>query len=63
MRNEKINKKIILQKYYSNKGDDMKIIDELKNYHNKSCKNGVINNITSNMNLVAKNIKSKNKYN
>jgi hypothetical protein len=55
-KDEKINKKIILQKFFSKEGQLEKIINELRNYHSKSCKNTLINQITSNYNLVAKNI-------
>jgi hypothetical protein len=55
----KTNKKISLQKTYSIKGDEIKIIEELRNYHTKSCMNLIVNNITSNINLVAKNIITK----
>jgi hypothetical protein len=59
-KDEKINKKIILQKHYINDTDknnkNNKIINELKNYHNKSCNNTLINQISSNKNLIAKNI-------
>ena len=57
----KIHKKIQLQKIYKNSTDSTnnsfnKIIKELKDYHYKSCKNNLINQITKNNNLVAKNI-------
>ncbi len=55
-KDEKVNKKINLQKYFDFKGPLEKIINELKNYHYKSCKNTLINEITSNISLVAKNI-------
>ncbi len=55
-KDEKINKKIMLEKFYSNSGPLEKIIGELRNYHSKSCKNTMINQITTNNNLVAKNI-------
>ncbi len=55
-KDEKINKKILLQKHFSQIGPLEKIIKELKNYHFKSCKNTLINQITSNNSLVAKNI-------
>ena len=55
-KNEKINKKIILQKFYTYESDLKKVIDELKNYHYKSCKNTLINQIISNKNLVTKKI-------
>ena len=55
-KDEKVNKKINLQKYYNSKGILEKIIVELKKYHYKSCKNTLINEITSNNSLVAKNI-------
>jgi hypothetical protein len=54
-KDEKINKKISLQKYFSEENLE-KIIIELKKYHNKSCKNILINQIAYNNNLVAKNI-------
>ena len=52
-KDEKINKKFSLQKIYNKKD---KIIDELKNYNNKSCINTFINNIFFNYNLITKNI-------
>ena len=60
----KIHKKIQLQKIYKNSIDSTnilfnKIINELKDYHYKSCKNNLINQITKNNNLVAKNIINK----
>ena len=60
----KIHKKIQLQKIYKNSIDSTnilfnKIIKELKDYHYKSCKNNLINQITKNNNLVAKNIINK----
>ena len=55
-KDEKINKKIMLQKIFSKSGPEEKIIQELRNYHTKSCKNTLINQMTSNNNLVAKNI-------
>ena len=55
-KDEKINKKILLQKHFSQIGPLEKIIKELKNYHNKSCKNTLINQLTTNNNLVSKNI-------
>jgi hypothetical protein len=55
-RNEKLDKKIILQKFYTYDSNLKKVIDELKNYHFKSCKNTLINQIMSNKNLVAKKI-------
>ena len=53
IRNDKISKKIILEKFFKN---DLKIIDELKNYHYKSCKNTLINQIISNKKVIAKRI-------
>ena len=58
-KDEKVNKKINLQKYFNSKGPLEKIINELKKYHSKSCKNSLINEITSNNNLAAKNIINK----
>jgi hypothetical protein len=55
-KDEKVNKKIFLQKFFSQNGPIDKIISELKNYHFKSCKNTLINQITSNSSLVAKNL-------
>lgn len=55
-KNEKINKKIILQKFYSYDSNLKKVFDELRNYHFKSCKNTLINQIITNKNLVAKKI-------
>ncbi len=55
-KDEKINKKIMLEKFFSKSGQLEKIIGELRNYHSKSCKNTMINQISSNSNLVAKNI-------
>ena len=55
-KDEKINKKIILQKIFSNNGPLKNIINELRNYHSKSCKNTLINQLTSDNNLIAKNI-------
>ena len=59
MRNEKVNKKIILQKHFLAKGPDSKVIEELRNYHLKSCMNSIVNKITTNINLAAKNIINK----
>ena len=60
-KDSKIHKKIQLQKIYKNSTTSSnisfnKIIKELKDYHYKSCKNNLINQITKNNNLVAKNI-------
>jgi hypothetical protein len=57
-RDEKVNKKILLQKHYniSANNDISKILDELRNYHNKSCNNNLINELSFNSNLIAKNI-------
>ena len=55
-KDEKINKKIMLQKIFSKIGPEKKIIQELINYHAKSCKNTLINQMSTNNNLVAKNI-------
>ena len=63
IKDEKINKKILLEKYFRNQGPMEKIITELKNYHSKSCKNTLINQITFNTNLIAKNIINKIKNN
>ena len=45
-------KKILVQKYYSKEKYFEKILNELRNYHSKSCKNMIISNTT----LIAKNI-------
>jgi len=55
-KDEKITKKINLQKYFSLNGPLEKIIIELKKYHSKSCINSIINEISSNNILTAKNI-------
>jgi hypothetical protein len=55
-KDEKVSKKITLQKYFNYSGPLEKIINELKEYHGKSCKNPLINQSLSNFNLVAKNI-------
>jgi len=55
-KDEKVNKKINLQKYFSSNGPLEKIITELKKYHSKSCINSIINKISSNNSLSAKNI-------
>jgi len=69
-KDEKINKKILLQKFFSQSKPCLKkscqinplqesidkIIKEIKNYHNKSCKNNLINQLSTNNNLVNKNI-------
>ena len=55
-KDEKVNKKIMLQKFFSKNGHLENIINELRNYHSKSCKNTLINQITADNNLVAKNI-------
>ena len=55
-KNEKVNKKIMLQKFYSYESDLKKVIDELRNYHYKSCKNTIINQIITNKVLVTKKI-------
>jgi hypothetical protein len=73
-KDEKINKKILLQKIFSQsipcntksskesckikplQESIDKIINELKNYHNKSCKNNLINQLSTNNNIVTKNI-------
>ena len=58
-RDEKVSKKITLQKYYNYSDSLEKIINELKEYHGNSCKNPLINQLISDFNLVAKNIISK----
>ena len=42
-KDEKYNKKINLQKYYSASGEFEKILEKLKDYHSKSCTNTVVN--------------------
>ena len=54
----KSEKKMNLQKYY-NKETNKDVIEELDKYHNKSCKSSMISKITTNNNLVAKNILTK----
>jgi hypothetical protein len=58
-KDEKVTKKIMLQKFFSSTGPLEKIIRELKDYHGKSCKNPLINQSVSDFNLVAKNIINK----
>lgn len=55
-KDEKVNKKINLQKFFNQKSSIEKIILELKKYHSKSCKNSLINEIATNTSLTAKNI-------
>ena len=55
-KDNKVDKKIILQKYFSNDGNMKNIIQEIRNYHLNSCKNSLINQISTNVNLIAKNI-------
>ncbi len=57
-RDEKKDKKIKIDKYFN---DNIlgKILAELRNYHNKSCKNYLINEVISNNNLSAKYIINK----
>jgi hypothetical protein len=55
-KNEKVSKKIILQKYFNYSETFKKIIDELKDYHKNSCKNPLFNQSITNLNLIAKNI-------
>jgi len=55
-KDEKVNKKINLQKFFNQKGPLEKIVNELKKYHSKSCINSLINEISSNNSLTAKNI-------
>ena len=50
-KNDKVDKKINLTKFYSNSGYFEKILKELRNYHTKSCNNNIISN-----SLYAKNI-------
>ena len=56
LRDEKIHKKILLTKFYSKTGPENKIIEEMRNYHTNSCINSLINKVSRNTNLVAKNI-------
>jgi len=49
-------KKIKLEKYYRSNSNINNIINELEKYHNKSCKNNIINNIVYNYELIAKNL-------
>ena len=55
-KNEKVSKKIMLQKYFNYSETFEKIIDELKDYHKNSCKNPLFNQSIANFNLIAKNI-------
>lgn len=59
-KDEKVNKKIKLDKFFKFDSNDKstlpKILSELKNYHLKSCKNTLINQISVNNALSAKNI-------
>lgn len=55
-KNEKVSKKIMLQKYFNYSEAFKKIIDELKDYHKNSCMNPLFNQSISNFNLIAKNI-------
>ena len=50
-KNDAVDKKINLTKFYSNSGYFEKILKELRNYHTKSCNNNIISN-----SLYAKNI-------
>ena len=58
-KDETITKKISLEKVFSNSGPMKNIITELKNYHLKSCTKSIINQITINTELAAKNIINK----
>ena len=49
-------KKIILEKFFKNTGYMEKIIVQMNNYYNKSCKTFMINYLNSNNNIAAKNI-------
>lgn len=58
-KDEKINKKILLQKKYSNEklqNGLQNVINELKKYHLKSCQNTLLSQIVTNNNLIGKNI-------
>jgi hypothetical protein len=55
-KDEKVSKKIILEKYFSQSGTILKIINELKDYHYKSCKNSLVNQKFYNFIIAAKNI-------
>jgi hypothetical protein len=55
-KDEKVSKKISLQKHFSQSGPFEQIINELKNYHGKSCKNPLINQTITDFNLITKNI-------
>ena len=58
-KNIKVDKKILLQKYYNNITDNI-LIKELLNYYNKSCQSKLLNNINHSNdnynNLITKNI-------
>ena len=58
-KDEKVSKKITLEKHFSNTGYFEKIVNELKDYHLKSCKNPLINQSISDFSLIAKNIINK----
>jgi len=55
-KNEKLNKKILLYKFYNYDSDIKGIIDELKNYHYKSCKNTLINQLVVDKKIITKKI-------
>jgi hypothetical protein len=55
-KDDKVDKKILIQKHFLASGPEGKIIEELRNYHMNSCKNSLINRAIGNVSLVAKNI-------
>jgi hypothetical protein len=55
-KDERINKKIVIEKYFSQNGPVEKIITELKEYHNKSCRNSLVNKNFYHFVIIAKNI-------
>jgi hypothetical protein len=55
----KIDKKIYLKKIFDYTGYESKILDEMKNYYGKSCNMALINKISGNNLLFAKNIINK----
>ena len=58
-KDETVTKKINLEKVFRDAGPMKNIIRELKNYHLKSCTKSIINQITVNTDLAAKNIINK----